>query len=236
MNDNSPTPAIAATPPVLALRGVGLCMGGRTLFADVSATVGAGQMLGIAGESGSGKTSLLRAILGFVPTSAGAIEVCGLPLDAAHVDALRRLTAYVPQELMPLAATGHDLVALTHSLGANRNVATAATAAAAGYGAVAPQPVAEVLASLGLEPSVLDLTVAKLSGGQRQRILIAAALALPKPLILLDEPTSALDAETAQLTTDTLLATLRREQRAAVVVSHSERVLAACTATLTIQA
>ena len=204
---------------LLCLRDVSLRFGSRTLFSNLNIDLHAGQMLGVAGESGCGKTSLLRAILGFVPFSGGEAWVCGLPLDAGHIDELRRMTAYVPQELQPVAATGHDLVSLTHTLRANRGMSANVT---------------PLLGALGLDASVLDLQAAKLSGGQRQRILLASALALPKPLLLLDEPTSALDAETSHVVVQLLRDILLREQRAAVVVSHSRALLDACDSTLTI--
>lgn len=205
--------------PILHLHEATLRFGERTLFKDLSFELMPRQMLGIAGESGSGKTSLLRAILGFVPLTAGEVKVCGLPLDTTHVDELRRLTAYVPQELQPIAAQGRDLVALTHNLRANHGSTGNLNA---------------TLEALGLDTDCLNQQASKLSGGQRQRILIAAALTLPKPLLLLDEPTSALDAETAQLVIAALRSTLQREQRAAVIVSHSSVLLAACNSTLTI--
>ena len=202
-----------------------LAFGDRVLFRDLSFDLQAGQILGVAGESGVGKTSLLRLVLGFVPLTAGSVEVCGQPLNERNIDSIRRLTAYVPQELQPLAATGRDLIALTHNLAANR--------AAEG---VAAMSMPTILASLGLDDSALELHASKLSGGQRQRILLAAALALPKPLILLDEPTSALDAESARLVIDVLRRICAEQGRAALVVSHSQQMLTSCTSTLALTA
>ena len=202
-----------------------LAFGDRVLFRDLSFDLLPGQILGVAGESGVGKTSLLRLVLGFVPLTAGSVEVCGQPLNERNIDSIRRLTAYVPQELQPLAATGRDLIALTHNLAANR----AAEGAAA-------MSIPTLLAALGLDDSVLELQASKLSGGQRQRILLAAALALPKPLILLDEPTSALDAESARLVIDVLRRICAEQGRAALVVSHSQQMLTSCTSTLALTA
>lgn len=82
--------------------------------------------------------------------------------------------------------------------------------------------------ALGLEESLLTLDAAKLSGGQRQRILLAAALALPKPLLLLDEPTSALDEDSTQRVALALLHACHDEGRSALVVSHDPVLLRFC--------
>ena len=203
---------------MLHLRSATLTFGDRTLFSGLDLTVGQGQLVGIAGESGCGKTSLLRAILGFVPLSAGSIEVCGLPLDVHHVNEIRRRTAYVPQELQPPVQTGRDLIALTHDLSHNH-----ASPSSVSYAATLSQ----LQKSLSLSPDLLTLEAAKLSGGQRLRILLAAALAL-KPLLMLDEPTSALDEDSTQRVGLALLRACHDEDGTAIVVSHDPVLLAFC--------
>lgn len=208
----------------LRLDDVSLAFGDRILFSHLSMSLEPGQMAGIAGESGCGKTSLLRAVLGFVPVAHGSISVCGMELSQHTVDAIRHHTAYVPQELQPPVATGRDLVMLTHDLRANR-------------GATSLKTIETTLESLGIDdPALLDMPAAKLSGGQRQRILLAAALTLPKPLLLLDEPTSALDADTSAQVVEVLRQTCRLQRRAALIVSHSSLVLDACDITLNLTA
>ncbi len=195
-----------------------LALGDRTLFRHLDLKVGQGQLIGLSGESGCGKTSLLRAVLGFVPLTSGSVEVCGLPMDAHHVDAIRRQTAYVPQELQPLAEKGEDLIHLTHHLEHNRTAAQAERA----------ERLAQIMKTLGLDASLLQLAVPKLSGGQRQRLLLAAALALQKPLLLLDEPSSALDEDSTQRVGLALLRACHEEGGAALIVSHDPVLLAVC--------
>lgn len=203
---------------MLHLSHATLAFGDRILFSNLDLKVDQGQLVGITGESGCGKTSLLRAILGFVPLTSGTIEVCGLPLDAHHIHDIRRRTAYVPQELQPPADTGRDLLRLTHDLEANRSFAAAPS----------------LLTSLALDPSLISLEASKLSGGQRQRILLAAALSLPKPLLLLDEPSSALDEESTQRVAHALISACRDERRAALVVSHDPVLLSFCDKTISL--
>lgn len=225
---------------MIALRSASLAFGDRVLFSDLDLTVGQGQLVGISGESGCGKTSLLRAILGFVPLTSGTIEVCGLPLDVHHIHDIRRRTAYVPQELQPPADTGRDLLRLTHELEANRALAANPAFAAArpvSSVAISSQPTSatsSLLTALALDPSLLSLEASKLSGGQRQRLLLAAALSLPKPLLLLDEPTSALDEDSTQRVALALLRACHEEQRAALVVSHDPVLLSFCDKTISL--
>ena len=228
---------------MLELRSLTLAYSDRPLFSGLDYDVKAGELVGITGESGTGKTSLLRAIVGVIPITAGAIEVCGLPLDVHHIHAIRQKIAYVPQELQPTAEDGAALIALTHALAFNRALMASQPTSPAGR--LTPQPSArpngtlhtwrtlnpqlpQLLASLAIDPALLSLEASKLSGGQRQRILLAAALALPKPLLLLDEPTSALDEENSQRVALALLRACHEEGRAALVVSHDPVFLRFC--------
>ena len=210
---------------MLELRSLTLAYSDRPLFSGLDYDVKAGELVGITGESGTGKTSLLRAIVGVIPITAGTIEVCGLPLDVHHIHAIRQKIAYVPQELQPPAEDGAALIALTHALAYNRALLASQPTSPAGR--LTPQ-LPQLLASLAIDPALLSLEASKLSGGQRQRILLAAALALPKPLLLLDEPTSALDEENSQRVALALLRACHEEGRAALVVSHDPVFLRFC--------
>lgn len=206
---------------MISLRSASLAFGDHQLFAHLDLRVEPGQLVGISGESGCGKTSLLRALLGFVDIEAEEALVCGQPLDAHHIHAIRRQTAYVPQELQPPADTGRDLLRLTHELEHNRARSSM-------------EAFAQLMNTLGLDDSLLSLAASKLSGGQRQRLLIAAALALPKPLLLLDEPTSALDEESTQRVGLALLHACHDDGRAALVVSHDPVLLSFCDKIITL--
>ena len=237
---------------MLELRSLTLAYSDRPLFSGLDYDVKAGELVGITGESGTGKTSLLRAIVGVIPITAGTIEVCGLPLDVHHIHAIRQKIAYVPQELQPPAEDGAALIALTHALAFNRALLESSSSPSAqsplprsaqsdashlkntgGVGGGAslnhkPSTLNSQLTALAIDPSLLSLEASKLSGGQRQRILLAAALALPKPLLLLDEPTSALDEENSQRVALALLRACHEEGRAALVVSHDPVFLRFC--------
>lgn len=221
---------------MLYLHSATLAFGDRQLFHDLDLHVSRGQLVGVTGESGCGKTSLLRAILGFIPLTSGSIEVAGLPLDVHHVNEIRRLTAYVPQELQPAVEIGRDLIGLTHDLEANRHSAHSRVSHAAAVPDVSSSSHIpsdngnsnSLLSVLGLDASLLELSASKLSGGQRQRLLLAAALSLPKPLLLLDEPSSALDEDSTQRVGHALQHACHDDGRSAFVVSHDPVLLSFC--------
>ena len=146
---------------MLELRSLTLAYSDRPLFSGLDYDVKAGELVGITGESGTGKTSLLRAIVGVIPITAGTIEVCGLPLDVHHIHAIRQKIAYVPQELQPPAEDGAALIALTHALAFNRALLASQPTSPAGR--LTPQPstlspqLPQLLASLAIDPALLSL-------------------------------------------------------------------------------
>jgi heme exporter protein A len=158
----------------MRLSGVGLaCVrGGRSVFADVTFAVAAGQALCVTGRNGVGKSSLLRQIAGLVRIAAGAITLDGGDPELSiaeqthylgHLDALKASLT-----------VGENLRFWVRCLGGDDARLETALAAVG-------------LADLG------DLPAAHLSAGQRRRLSIARLVAIPRPIWLLDEPTAALD-------------------------------------------
>lgn len=166
--------------------------GGRLVLAEVSFRLEPGQVLQVTGRNGTGKSTLLRALAGFLPLHAGRIrlERPGAPDEGTPVS---ELTHYV----------GHA-DGLKAALTARDNLDAAA--ALAGDPALPPEA---ALDRLGLA-HVIDLPVAYLSAGQRRRVALARLLAAARPLWLLDEPATALDQGS-----QAMLAALMAEHRAA---------------------
>ncbi|MBD8065982.1 ABC transporter ATP-binding protein [Devosia sp. PTR5] len=152
----------------------------------VSLDLRPGETLGLVGESGCGKTSLSRALVGLNPISAGKVEVDGMDVtgfDAAQSAKVREQVQYVFQD--PYASLNPRLTIrqiLSEAL-EQRGVARGAREAEA----------ARLLDMVGLDPSYLERYPKAFSGGQRQRIGIARALAVEPRLLICDEPVSALD-------------------------------------------
>ena len=140
---------------MLKIESAALRLGGRLLFRDFSLEVRAGEWVCVTGESGCGKTSLLRAALGFLPLEAGRVSVGGEELTEHTVERMRKRTAYVPQELFLPAESVDEMLHLPFHLKANRG------------GDFSEEKLFRFWTLLGLERDLLHRKVVQLSGGQR---------------------------------------------------------------------
>lgn len=163
----------------VTFRDVRLTYGAQTVLSGFGLTVERGDKVLIYGDSGTGKSSVLRMILGFVVPDEGAVIVNGEHLTPAVAWAVRREAAYVPQATDLGDGTGEQTFDWIRHVRANR-------------GKTSPLS-ADVEAQLRIEPGVLSKRLADLSGGELQRVALAAALTLNRSLFLLDEPTASLD-------------------------------------------
>ncbi|MEJ3655534.1 alpha-D-ribose 1-methylphosphonate 5-phosphate C-P-lyase PhnJ [Actinomycetes bacterium KLBMP 9759] len=192
---------------------------------DVGFDVAPGEAVGLIGESGSGKSTVLRCLVGEEPPTAGALHLAAVDggatdlftLDAAARRKLRvDVLGYVQQD--PSAG-------LSLNVSAGGNIAERLTAAGwRSYHAIR-QRAAELLDRVEVPLSRMDDPVATFSGGMRQRVQIAKALATDPALLLLDEPTTGLDASVAAGVLDLLRGLLAERDVAAVVVSHDFAVI-----------
>jgi heme exporter protein A len=158
---------------MIAVDALSLSRGERVLFRDLSLSLTSGEAVALIGANGAGKTSLLRAIAGFIRPDAGSIAFA----DADPAEARRRHIHWLGHldGLKGARRARDELAFQTGWLGADRAAMDAAI---------------DVLA---LEP-LLDLEVRKLSAGQRRRLAFARLIAAPRPIWLLDEPFAPLDA------------------------------------------
>ncbi len=154
---------------------------GRMLAVDrVSLTLGIGETLGLAGESGSGKTSLAKALIGLVPKTSGSIAIEGRPIERIDRLALRRRAQIVLQDAA---------AALSPRFTVRQLIEEPLTI----HGIDVGSRVSDMLARLGLGPELLDRYPHQLSGGQAKRVGLARALVLDPALVVADEPTAGLD-------------------------------------------
>ena len=207
------------TTPAASLEGVTITRDGRTVVRAVSLYVPPGRTLALVGPNGGGKTTLLRAMLGLAPITAGTITLAGLPPRLA----IRRgdIVGYVPQRpqapaALPVTAATAVRLALTGRRGFLRRPSQADLDWADAMLARVAGPAASELAAL---------PVTRLSGGQLQQVFVARALANRPKLLLLDEPTVGLD-RPAVARLSALLRELRDETGLATLVATHDHVTA----------
>lgn len=200
---------------MLHINNACIAFGTEVLFSGFEMKLEKGETACIVGQSGCGKTSLLNAVMGFVPLYEGTIKVGGTLLDKSTIDLVRRQIAWIPQELALPFEWVKEMVSLPFELKVNRSVP------------FSEERLFMCFDELGLEHELYFKRVNEVSGGQRQRIMLAVAALLNKPLIVIDEPTSALDTGS----TDKVLAFFRRqaEKGAAVLaISHDKDFASGC--------
>jgi zinc/manganese transport system ATP-binding protein len=197
----------SAQPPV-AFDAAAVRLGRRTVWHSASLSIGEGDLVGIIGPNGTGKTTLLKVLLGQVKLSAGSVLVLGAPPRRGNP-----AIGYVPQRLTleaDLALRGRDLVLL------------GLTGHRWGFGPASVgerAAVAEALKAVGAD-GFADKPVGLLSGGEQQRLLIAQALLTHPRLVLLDEPLANLDVRSSHDIVH-LIDNLRRERNMTVLfVAH----------------
>ena len=180
----------ARRPPVLEVEGIVTRFGRTTIHDGVSFAVARGQVLAIIGGSGTGKSVLLREIIGLLRPTAGTVRLLGTDVWAASPDELARLRARFGMMFQDGA--------LFSSLSVADNVATPLQEHAQLPPRLLDPLVRLRIAMAGLPPDAGAKMPSELSGGMRKRAAIARALALEPEVLFLDEPTSGLDPITAR--------------------------------------
>jgi oligopeptide/dipeptide ABC transporter ATP-binding protein len=198
-----------------------------TVVDEVSISIRAGEIVGLVGETGCGKSMTALAILGLLPggaTAAGSISLEGRDLIGLSDRELRRFRGarmgYVAQDptaaLNPVLTIGNQLreILLAHAVTSRREVR---------------EREAELLKSVGIaEPTArLRAYPHQLSGGMRQRVAIAIAMACHPALLIADEPTTALDATVQRQIIELLVDSARAQRASVLLISHDLRLIAA---------
>lgn len=200
---------------MINIANLSIRFGSFILFSELNLSINRGESVCICGGSGSGKTSLLKAILGFVPLSEGSINVDGILLNHKTVDHIRRKIAWIPQELSLPSEWVSEMVQIPFELKANRE---------AGF---RKELLMDYFILLGLEKEIYDKRVNEISGGQRQRIMLAVTALLNKPLLIVDEPTSALDSDSC-MRVISFFRSLCDKGMTILSVSHDKQFAAGC--------
>ncbi|GAA2809347.1 ABC transporter ATP-binding protein [Kribbella solani] len=211
---------------VLAVRGLSVSVRDTALVSDVDLTVGAGERVGLIGESGSGKSLTALSILGLLPEdvhATGSVRLEGVDHELIGADE-RRMSrvrghdiAMVFQEPMtalnPTMRVG-DQLAESMLIHKTRTKPAARTAAA------------DLIERVQLPAGTLRAYPHQLSGGQRQRVVLALALANDPALLICDEPTTALDVTVQALVLDLIVRGVLERSSALLFITHDLAVVA----------
>ncbi|PBB87563.1 type I secretion system permease/ATPase [Mesorhizobium sp. M3A.F.Ca.ET.174.01.1.1] len=191
--------------------------GRRVVVEDIGFSLGAGSGIGLIGPSGSGKSSLARALVGVWPLMRGKIRFDGAALEQWPVDAVGRHIGYLPQDVELFAGTvGQNICRFDEN--------------------ASPETIIEAARAAGVHDMILHLpegyqteigeSGAALSAGQRQRVALARALFGKPFLVVLDEPNSNLDAAGDQALTRAIEG-IKARGGIVIVVAHRPSALAA---------
>lgn len=186
----------------LVIRDLTVAYGRKIVLKGVHADIRRGQVIGVIGPNGGGKSTLLKAILGIVPVVNGSVTLFGRPASRS-----RSRFAYVPQR----EAVDWDFPVTV------RDVAMMGRYPRTGWfrrpGSTDRAVVDETLARVAMLEHADD-QIGRLSGGQQQRVFIARALAQEADVLLLDEPMNGIDAGTQEV----ILAVIEEQRQAGKIV------------------
>lgn len=233
LSERSPLSAVSPTPPVapaLALQGVSKTYsdggdGRVTALHPTSLEVRPGELVAVNGPSGSGKSTFLAVAGGLLRPSAGRVVIAGhdvTALRSGELPAFRlRHIGFVLQSsnLIPFLTVREQLTLVPHLARADARQAAAHAD--------------DLLRRLGLETRAHHYPDA-LSGGQKQRVAVARALMNAPSVLLADEPTASLDSVRGREVVQLLADEVHLRGKAAVMVTHDERVLSLCDRVVTI--
>ena len=199
-------------PPVVAVEGIHKSFGTLKVLNGINLSVNRGETLAVLGRSGTGKSVLLRLIVGLDKPDSGSIRICGEDIAGLTIDQLggiRKRMGFLFQH-----------AALYDSLSVAENVAFPLRHHERELSkSERSDRVSQLLTEVGLE-SDLDKMPSDISGGMQKRVGLARALALKPEILLLDEPTAGLDPISSREIDDLILKLQKERQMASIVVTH----------------
>ncbi|CAK8715046.1 MAG: ABC-type dipeptide/oligopeptide/nickel transport system, ATPase component [Candidatus Electronema aureum] len=206
---------------LLELDNLSISIGGQELVREVSFSIERGEVFGLLGASGSGKTLLASALCGLLAPpmriSGGAIRFAGETLHPGSTKQLARKRGRHVFMMFQSAAA-----ALNPYMTVGRQIAEALQSAHRLSAKAALREAGALLEKVGLRGDLVSAYPFQLSGGMQQRVLIAVALGLHPELLIADEPTTGLDAAAALHVLE-LLRSLQQEGAAILFISHDIR-------------
>ena len=203
---------MSGRPPKIEIRGLRKSFGPKQVLNGIDLEVGVGESVVVIGGSGSGKSVMLKCLIGLMEPDAGSIKVDGeelVGMDAAERERVRSKFGMLFQG-----------GALFDSLRVWENVGFGLPAGG-GMGRAEAKAIAlRKLAALGLGPEVGELWPAELSGGMQKRVALARAIATEPEIILFDEPTTGLDPIMGDVINDLIVKCVRDLGATALSITH----------------
>lgn len=201
-----------ADTPKIRIRGLRKAFGSKQVLDGVDLDVAAGTSMVVIGGSGTGKSVLLKCILGLVEPDAGSIEIDGQDILKLRGRARQAARA----EIGMLFQNG----ALFDSMTVRDNVAFGLVARHQASRSAAHRKADTVLEQVGLAPSVGDLSPSELSGGMQKRVALARAIASEPAIMFFDEPTTGLDPIMGAVIDGLIVDCVKRLGSTAIAITH----------------
>ncbi|KKG08266.1 ATP-binding cassette domain-containing protein [Methanosarcina sp. 2.H.A.1B.4] len=189
---------------IIRYENTGIYFDSKKVLSGFSLCILKGKKILLKGKSGTGKSTLLKIILGFEKPSEGSVYYRGVPLSPRVAWQVRKDVAYVSQDMDLGEGPVSDLLDEVRSYHSNREK-------------IDPEKLHIFMRELELEKDILEKNFENLSGGEKQRIGILIALLLEREIFLLDEATSALDSELKKKVVDHFL---KHSHWTLFVISH----------------
>lgn len=188
---------------ILSVKNLNKSFGKRTIINDMSFNVNGGEIFGFLGPNGSGKTTTIKMIMGFLFPDSGEISICGMDLKKNYESAMNLVGGIVENPEMYKELTGRQNLQMYARLHDN----------------VSKERIDEVIALVGMSQRA-DEKIKKYSLGMKQRIGVAQAIVHKPKLLILDEPTNGLDPAGIKELRDVLKKLAHEEGIAVMVSSH----------------
>ncbi|MBL8667144.1 MAG: ATP-binding cassette domain-containing protein [Rhodospirillales bacterium] len=199
-------------PTKIRVRGLRKAFGAKRVLEGLDLDVGAGESLVVIGGSGTGKSVLIKCILGLLKADGGSIQVDGeevIGIDTDQREEINRKFGMLFQGS-----------ALFDSLPVWENVAFGLLAGKGLHRKLAREKAIEKLAQVGLDSDVATLSPSELSGGMQKRVALARAIATEPDIILFDEPTTGLDPIMADVINNLIIKITRDMGATALTITH----------------